>query len=269
MTIFSSKSKFKFHSNQIEMQAIIVEDDLEQQEWLENVLANDFPQIKIIAKADSVTKAIETLSRTEADLVIMDVMIKGGTSFDVLDQIKEFDFHIIFTTSFQEFAVRAFRQAAVDYLLKPIDRNELIDALEKVKKKEAERMLKEQYDVLIANYHQNSEDQKIAISDSTGIHFVKPKSIIRCVSEHAYTTFHFSDRKPITISKSIKHFEQILEGLGFYRVHNRVLVNLKHIEKYQRADGGSIVMSDGAEVDISRRRKDSFMQAFKDMPNFK
>ncbi len=247
------------------MQAIIVEDDLEQQKWVETVLADEFPQIKIIAKVDSVTKAIETLSKAEADLVIMDVMIKGGTSFDVLDQLEEFDFHIVFTTSFQEFAVRAFRQAAIDYILKPIDRLEFIDAIEKVLKKEADRMLKQQYDVLIANYSQKSEDQKIAISDSTEIHFVKPQSIIRCVSEHSYTTFHFSDRKPITVSKLLKHCEQILDGFGFYRVHNRVLVNLKHIVKYQRADGGSIVMSDGAEVEISRRRKDSFMQAFKEI----
>jgi len=247
------------------MQVIIVEDDLEQQKWLEALLADEFSQIKIIAKVDSVTKAIETLSRTEADLVIMDVMIKGGTSFDVLDQLADIDFHIVFTTSFQEFAVRAFRRAAIDYILKPIDRSELIDAIEKVEKKEAERMLKEQYDVLIANYSQKPEDQKIAISDSTGILFVKPLSIIRCVSEHSYTTFYFSDRNPVTISKSLKHCEQILEGFGFYRVHNRVLVNLKHIERYQRADGGSIVMSDGAEVDISRRRKDSFMRAFKEL----
>lgn len=247
------------------MQTIIVEDDHEQQEWLENILKAEFPNIRILAKIDSVTKAVESLRRNEVDFVIMDVMIKGGTSFDVLEKLGDFDFHIVFTTSFEEYAIRAFRQAAIDYLLKPIDRDEFIQAINRVEQREEDRKQKEQYELLISNYARNPEDQKIAIPDATSIRFVHPREIIRCVSDNSYTTFYFANQKPITISKSIKHCEQILDGLGFYRVHNRVLVNLKHIEKYKRGEGGSILLSDGAEVDISRRRKESFMRAFKEL----
>ncbi|MFN2429543.1 MAG: LytR/AlgR family response regulator transcription factor [Cryomorphaceae bacterium] len=247
------------------MQTIIVEDDHEQQEWLENILKTEFPNIQILAKVDSVTKAVESLSKSEVDFVIMDVMIKGGTSFDVLEKLGDFDFHVVFTTSFEEYAIRAFRQAAIDFLLKPIDRAEFIEAIKRVEQREEDRKQKEQYELLISNYARNSEDQKIAIPDATSILFVHPRDIIRCISDNSYTTFHFANRKPVTISKSIKHCEQILDGMGFYRVHNRVLVNLRHIEKYKRGEGGSILLSDGAEVDISRRRKESFMRAFKEL----
>jgi len=247
------------------MQTIIVEDDLEQQKWVEAVLKEEFPQIKILDKVDSVTRAIETLQRKEIDFVIMDVMIKGGTSFDVLDRLEDIDFHIVFTTSFENFAIRAFRQAAVDYLLKPIDRREFIDAIEKIQGLEKERRIKEQYEVLIANYQQPTGDRKVAISDANEIVFIYPKNIIRCSSENNYTTLHFSNREPLTISKTIRHCEQMLEGFGFVRVHNRAIVNLKHIESFQRAGNGSLIMSDGKEVEISRRKRESIMQAFKDL----
>lgn len=246
------------------MQTIIVEDDLEQQKWLEAVLNEEFPQIEIVDMVDSVTRAIEVLQRREIDFAIMDVMIKGGTTFDVLERLDDIDFHIVFTTSFENFAIRAFKQAAVDYLLKPIDRSEFVRAIEKVEKKEKERKVKEQYEVLIANYQQPKEDRKIAISENHNIMFIYPKTIIRCVSENAYTTFYFSDRKPLIVTKTLKHCEQILEEFGFIRVHNRILVNLQHIEVFRRSKG-SIVMSDGEEVDISRRRRDSFLEAFKEL----
>lgn len=246
------------------MQTIIVEDDLEQQAWLEAVLREEFPQIEIVDKVDSVTRAIEVLQKKDVDFAIMDVMIKGGTSFDVLERLSDIDFHIVFTTSFENFAIRAFKQAAVDYLLKPLDRTEFVRAIEKVEKKEEERQLKEQYEILIASYQQPSEDRKIAITDHNGVVFINPKTIIRCVSQNSYTNFYFSDRKPLIVTKSIKHCEQILEEFGIVRVHNRILVNLKHIEMYRKSSG-RIIMSDGEEVDISRRRRDSFLQAFKEL----
>lgn len=246
------------------MQTIIVEDDLEQQAWLEAVLKEEFPQIEIVDKVDSVTRAIEALRKKDVDFAIMDVMIKGGTSFDVLERLNDIDFHIIFTTSFENFAIRAFKQASVDYLLKPIDRSEFVKAIEKVERREKERRLKERYELLIASYQRPSEDRKIAITDNNGVVFIYPRTIIRCVSENAYTTFHFSDRQPLIVSKPLKHCEQILEEFGFTRVHNRILVNLKHIEKYSKSKG-SITMSDGMELGISRRRKDSFLQAFTEL----
>ena len=265
LAIFRKEPKSKFLPKQIKMRTIIVEDDLEQQNWLEAVLKEEFPEIKIVDKVGSVTHAIDALNRKKIDFAIMDVMIKGGTTFDVLERLSEIEFHIIFTTSFENFAIRAFKQAAVDYLLKPIDRNEFIQAVEKVAIREEERKVKEQYEVLIANYQHPVEERKIAISDSSEILFVYPKNIIRCYSENTYTTFYFTDREPLTVSKTLRHCEQILEGFGFIRVHNRSLVNINHIEKFNRAGNGSILMSDGKEVEISRRRKESLMQAFKEL----
>jgi len=244
------------------MQTIIVEDDLEQQKWLEAVLKEEFPHIKIVDKVDSVTRAIGAIQRKNIDFAIMDVMIKGGTTFDVLERLDDIDFHIVFTTSFENFAIRAFKQAAVDYLLKPIDRKEFVTAVQKAENREKQRKLTEQYEVLISSYQQPNTDRKIAISDSQEIIFVYPKNIIRCNSESNYTTFYFENREPLTIAKTMGHCEQMLEGLGFIRVHNRAMVNLSHIEKFQRNGNGCLTMSDGKEVEISRRRKEILMQAF-------
>ncbi|MEM9053146.1 MAG: LytTR family DNA-binding domain-containing protein, partial [Bacteroidota bacterium] len=242
------------------MKVAIVEDDNHQQDILIRLLKEHINDLEIVGIADSVQKAIPLLSRSEFDLAILDVMIKGGTSLDALEKVVDINFQIVFTTSFDSFAIRAFELSATDYLLKPLDEGMFINALNKVKKKYSQEMSQKRLEILLANFNgDNGIQDKIVLPDQNSYVFLHPKDIIRCESDNNYTQV-YTKGKTIVLSKTLKLIEEMLEGKGFFRVHNRALINLSCIESISKNGTGSVTMSDGCQVPISRRKKEDFMK---------
>lgn len=243
---------------------IILEDEKHQQETLQRLLAETFPELRIIGIASSVPEARKLLTETKPDLAFLDVLLPPHTSFDLLNSLEHIPFEIIFTTSFEEYAVKAFRLSAVDYLIKPIVKGELVLAIEKFRQKTSPGKTSAHLQALLANLSATtSAHLKIALPTLTGFLFIKVKDIIRCESDNTYTTFFTTDKKKIIVSKTLKECEQMLVDHRFYRVHNSHLVNLEYIIEYIKGEGGFVKMADGSQVDVSRRRKEEFMHVLK------
>jgi two-component system LytT family response regulator len=243
---------------------LIVEDDPHQHERLRSLLKNSFPEFHVEAIASSVEEAKVMLEKHAPDLVFLDVMLPPYTSFDLLSSLSTIPFEIIFTTSFEEYAVRAFRLSAIDYLLKPVVEDELAVALEKFKQKKSTQDSSTQIKNLLANLQAPQANQsKVALPTLTGFIFVAIKDIVRCESDNTYTTFFTLDKRKIVVSKTLKECEQMLMDYRFFRVHNSHLINMDYVTEYMKGEGGIVKMSDGSQIDVSRRRKDEFLRQLK------
>lgn len=242
---------------------VIVEDERHQQESLIRMLEEDCRDLRIVGIADSIDDACTVIKEKKPDLVFLDVMLPPYTSFDLLNRIASVSFDIIFTTSFEEFAVKAFRLSAVDYLVKPLVRHELSDAVEKFRMRQRAQISSEHLSVLMRNFQSSREHKKIALPSLTGYVFVVIDDIVRCESDNTYTTFYLLDKRKIIVSKTLKDCESLLQDFSFFRVHNSNLINLDHIVEYERGEGGVVRMIDGSAVDVSRRRKDDFLRSVK------
>ncbi|MEO7991390.1 MAG: LytTR family DNA-binding domain-containing protein [Chryseolinea sp.] len=243
---------------------VIIEDEKHQQEMLSHLLEEDFPELKVIGIASSIPESIQMLASTKPDLVFMDVLLPPDTSFDLLNSLQNIPFEIIFTTSFEEYAVKAFRLSAVDYLVKPVVRAELKLAVDKFKQKKSMKDTSIHIQTLLENIQvTKAEHTKIALPTLTGFIFVTVKDIIRCESDNTYTTFFTTDKRKIIVSKTLKDCEQMLSDYRFYRVHNSHLINLEYIAEYTKGEGGIVKMLDGSQIDVSRRRKEEFLHVLK------
>lgn len=237
---------------------ILLEDEPHAQENLK-MLLDKFPEFELLGIAESGKEADVIVEKFLPDLVICDVMLKKETSFDWLITKKEIPFELIFTTSYEEFAVRAFRLAAVDYLVKPIVELEFENALNRFKNKNQKSG--DHFRQLLENLSLPKERSKVALPSFTGYSFVDVTDIIRCESDNTYTTFFLKDKRKIIVSKTLKDCEEMLEGYGFYRIHNSHLINLTFLSEYIKGEGGQVKLIDGAVLDVSRRRKEGFLRA--------
>jgi two-component system LytT family response regulator len=243
---------------------IIVEDEKHQQEALTKML-EEFPEFQLYGIASSVADARHLIAAVKPDLVFLDVQLGQQKAFEILEDMDGIPFGIIFTTAFEEHAVRAFRFSAIDYLLKPVVREELETALEKFKhvREPAAQLLNIQN--MLTNRHLVPAQQKMVLPTLTGFLYVPIKDIVRCESDNTYTTFFTIDKRKIVVSKTLKEIEHMLteSDYRFFRVHNSHLINLDCITEYFRGEGGIVKMSDGSQVDVSRRRKDEFLNQLK------
>lgn len=237
-----------------------MEDDLHALENLQKLIARE-SDIQILATATTLEQADELCLSLKPDLVFCDVMVPPATSFDWLKTMDHIPFDLIFTTSYEEFAVKAFRIAAIDYLVKPIAHEELSMALEKYRKKSLADGLR--IGQLLKNLSAPKLKTKLALPTFTGYTFVEIADIVRCESDNTYTTFYFKNKEHIIISKTLKEVEAMLEDYGFCRVHNSHLVNLALITEYFKGEGGQVKLMDGSVVDVSRRRKEDFLNKLK------
>lgn len=245
------------------MNLAIIEDNPKELELIKKMLTKNFPDIKVLGEAPSVVDGISLLKQTNPDVAIMDVLIQGGTSFDILEKLGHWDLEIIFITSYEKFAIKAFRISAVDYILKPIGEDDFVEAVSRASKKIREIRNADQLRFLVSNYNNlGTPDAKIALPGAKGLVFVRPSEILYCESDNTYTTFYLEGDKHILISKTLKSCEEMLSDFSFARVHNRVLVNLQHVSEYQRGEGGVVILSNGVALNVSRRRKDSFLNSF-------
>lgn len=245
------------------IRALIVDDEELARKNLEFLLADYCPSVEVVGMASNVREAKAFLAKESIDLLLLDIEMPNGSGFDLLESIKQdINFKIIFITAYHEYALKAFKYSAVDYLLKPINPEELSASIDKVTPGEDSESV-EKIDALIENIQRRGEHlDKIALPSMEGLHFVNLDEIIYCESQDNYTQFFLTDGRRIMVSKTIKHFEEMLDEDRFYRVHRSNIINLKYIDKYVKGEGGYIVMKQGPRIPVSRRRKESFLQLF-------
>lgn len=235
---------------------LIVEDDAHAQENLIRLI-RDFPDLDLVGVAATIEAADQLCKNLKPDLVFCDVMLPPATSFDWLMNREKIPFELIFVTSYEEFAVKAFRLAAVDYLIKPIGEAEFSLALERFHARKGKNV--DQIHSLLKNLTLPRENAKIALPTLNGYLFVQIKDILHCESDNTYTTFYTTDKRKILVSRTLKDIEQMLEEYRFFRVHNSHLINLDYVSEYFKGEGGQVKLTDGTVVDVSRRRKEEFL----------
>lgn len=243
--------------------AIIIEDSPDAEEKLRFLLTKFCPEsIQLLASADSGKAGITAIAEYRPQLVFLDIELGDMTAFEMLERIEPVDFQVIFTTAHDHYAIKAIRYSAVDYLLKPIGREELLAAVVRAESNPA-RLLREQVSHLSSNISTKAAlPEKIALTTTEGLVFIKIADIIRCESDRMYTVVTLVGGKQVMVSKPMGQLEEILDGQGFYRVHNSHLVNMNHIRQFVRTDGGYVVMDDGATVSVARNRKEEFLEQF-------
>lgn len=242
--------------------ALIVDDEKDQQDILISLLKANFPGYRVLDSCNSVEESISKIGLLKPQLVFLDVMLPPRTGFDILTGLKQINFEVIFATSHGQYALHALKASAVDFLLKPFGLDDLKTALEKFEKKVREKSSQNHLDLLLQNIkNSTSEKMRIALPTLSGFVFVQVGDIVRCQSDDVYTTFHFSDKKSLMVSRSMKECEELLNEWGFFRTHTSHLINMRYIKEYLRGDGGQVRMTDGSIVDVSRRKKDDFIKA--------
>lgn len=238
---------------------VIIDDEQAAQITLMRFLQMHCPNVNIVGTADGVEDGLKLLESKKVDLVFLDIKMNDGTGFDLLKKLPELKFNLVFTTAYDEYALKAFKYSAIDYLLKPIDPLELIDAVGKVQQKSSEPTNTAQsVDSMFELYKENKFD-KIAIPSVDEFHFVRISEIMRCEASSNYTIIYLSTGKKIVAPKTLKEFEELLAPEGFFRVHQSHLINLSHIQQFLKTKN-KIRMGDGSEVEVSRRKKTLFME---------
>ena len=243
---------------------LIVEDEARGRNALKAML-NPIAGISLIGEAENVDQAITIIEKESPDLLLLDVEMPYKNGFDLLAAIPNRTFDVIFTTAYDSYAIKAIKFSAIDYLLKPIDPDELRTSIEKTieKRKALIYSPQEQINNLLTNLKTtNKQNFKLSLPTSEGSVFIPIEDITRCESDANYTWFHISSEpKPILVSKTLKDYENLLLDYGFCRVHHSHLINLKYITKYIKGEGGVVVMMDGAEVEVSRRKREVFQKS--------
>jgi len=242
--------------------AIIIDDERNSIEMLEWLLANYCPDVRVLATSNSPEEGIQFIQKLKPDLLFLDIEMPKMNGFDLLEKIGNIDFEVVFITAYDQFAVKAFRYSALNYLLKPVDPEDLMKTISRMNEKKSipER---EQMELLFQNLvKQEKQIERIALSSADGLIFVQTKDIMYCKAESNYTHVVLSEGRQILVAKTLKELDETLSGKDFQRVHNSFLVNINHITKYVKGDGGYILMPDKTEITISRNKRDDFFQQF-------
>jgi two-component system, LytTR family, response regulator len=246
------------------IKAIIIDDIEQARITLKKDLQVYASDITVIGEANGVVAGAKLLKTVQPDVLFLDIQMQDGSGFDLLDILKEIPFKIIFITASDAHAIKAFRYAAIDYLLKPVDPDELIAALKKFREQKMNE--NEKYKLLndsLKNNHRPHE--RLALHTQDKIHIVNINDILRCESNVNYTEFYFSNGKKLLVTRTLKDFEDLLQDQGFYRVHQSHLVNTKFIKEFIKTDGGYLLMNDGNTVPVSTRKRPEVIKMLEEL----
>jgi two-component system LytT family response regulator len=248
--------------------ALLIDDDQNLRNGMKGLLARYAPEIQILGEADAVKTGIEAIEKFKPQVVFLDIQLGDGTGFDILEQLAlrngKSTSHIVFITAHEQYAIKAFRFSALDFLLKPVDPEELQKVVEKIKNVLRQNEGYAHIDLLLENIRKKVDHfKRIALSTSDGIHLFEISDIIRCESEDNYTKFYIKNSKPILISKTLKEYEELLAEHGFERIHQSHLINLSYLKSYIKKDGGYVVMADNSNLPISQRKKERLQELLK------
>lgn len=244
------------------IRAIIVDDELNARENLSFLLSEHCNGVNIVAMTENVSDAVQAIKSEKPDLIFLDIEIGEGSGFDVLERISGLKTEVIFTTAFNQYAIKAFKFSAIDYLLKPIDINDLRDSVERAEQRIKQNQISRSLDSLMNNLSENNRKlKKIGLPVQGGIQYFPLEEIIRLQSQSNYTTFYLTSNRELLISKTLKEYDELLSDQGFVRVHQSHLINVDHISQYQKSDGGYVILTDGSNVPLSKNYKDNFLSA--------
>lgn len=241
------------------IRSAIVDDERGSRETLSALLARHCPNVDVVTMADSVQTAAAAIRGYHPDLVFLDIQMPNGTAFDLLEEVREVKYDVIFITAYDQYAIRAIRSCALDYLLKPIDVEELVAAVQRAERELADRRGSRLDALLQTVAGRNHAPTRIMLPTLDDLIFMQIENIIRCEATGNYTVFHLLQGDRQIVSRTLKEYEMLLEESNFFRVHHTHLVNLNHVKKYIRGEGGIVVMQDGSEVPVARRRKDELL----------
>ena len=247
------------------MKILIIEDEKKSREGLKNLIEEFCDEATVVGMASNVQEGLQQINEKNPDLLMLDIEMQSATGFDLLEKVDSFNFEVIFTTAYEQYAIKAIKFSALDYLLKPIDVQELKQAIEKARMKRSLNTVNERVSLLLKNMRvDNPKTRKITLSTSEGLVFIPVQDIIRCEAQGAYTNFHLRNNKKIMVSKNLKEYENLLGDSGFFRIHNSHLVNLSEVERFIKSEGGYAVMKDGAKVAVSQTRKEEFLELMRE-----
>ena len=243
----------------MKLKAIIVDDEPYCCEALATLL-EEISEVEVRAVCHNAVDALNAIKKYSPDLVFLDVEMPKMNGFEMLEQLSQVNFEIIFTTSYDQYALKAIRFSAIDYLLKPVDNYELQRAVQKVVQR-TQKPIAQQLEILMQKIHQPSTPiNKIAMPTMEGLQMIPVDSIISCESDSNYTILKLKDNKRVIVSRTLKEIEELLEDHSFIRVHRCYLANLNEVEKYVKGEGGYLAMSDGTSIDVARNRKELLLQ---------
>ena len=241
--------------------AVIIDDEELGRTMLYNMLNKYCKSVNVVGQASSAKEGLELINKVSPGLVFLDIEMPGGSGFDLLEKTMDKNFEIIFTTAYNQYAVKAFKFNAIDYLLKPINIEELVASVNKVTDSALNTNVKSSIKNLLENYNSpNSKTNKIALPTQDGLEFVEIKDIIRCEADGKYTFCFLSSGKRLHSTRGLKDFEEQLNSYNFHRIHHAHFVNLDDIKNYFKGDGGYVLMSNGDNVTVSKRKKESFLK---------
>ncbi len=238
---------------------LIVDDEPPCRDILCAFLRSDYPEAQVVGEAGSLAQAIQMVAQANPNLILLDVDLTDGTGFDLLDRFPEPGFRVIFTTAHDEFALRAFRYSAVDYLLKPVDPDLLLEAVRKAET----HMPSAAWHLQLAQLRHNTTTgsfDRITLNTGDGLLFIRTSDILHLEANGNFTFAYLADGEKHLVSSNLKEFEEILPEPGFFRIHQSHLVNTSRVKKFLKEDGGYVIMQDGAKLPVARRRKDEFLR---------
>jgi two-component system, LytTR family, response regulator len=240
---------------------VVIDDEQPTLKGIIHILRSGMPDVEIAGEAVSVEAGVKAIQANRPDLVLLDINLGNGDGFELLKKVGDIDFKVIFITAYQEYAVKAFEFSAIDYLLKPIDPEKLIQAIRKtqmvIHSKHLDLKLKALYQNMELKDHRT---KKLVLKTAENIYLIDTGDIIRCESDGSYTKFFLSNGKKIMVSRHLKEFEDILTGFGFYRIHQSHLINFNHVDLIQKSGGGAVIMKDNSAIPVSRRKKEELMK---------
>lgn len=244
------------------LRTLIIDDEAPARELLAGILENFCPRSELIGFADGVQSGLKAIKSLQPDLVLLDVNLEDGNAFDLLRELKEISFALIFVTAYENYALNAFRFSAVDYIMKPVNIDDLIKAVQKAADKVEQTSMGLKLKNFFDNLNSKPEDKKLVLKTQESIHIIKVCDIIRCEADHNYCTFYLVNGKKILVSRNLGEYDDLLNGLFFFRTHQSHLININHILSFEKQEGGYLKMADGSSVPVSKRKKDELLELF-------
>jgi two-component system LytT family response regulator len=242
--------------------AIIIDDETSSRNALRQKLSNYCPDVMIITECENADEGIESIEKKKPDIVFLDVEMPRMNGFTMLRQLKNKNFEVIFVTAYDHYAIKAIRYSALDYLVKPVEIDDLKNAVNRAIEKRNVPKPNAQIDLLLENIaHEKMKFKRIAIPTTEGLQFIKTEDIVYLEASVNYTKFHLCNNTKYTVGKTLKEFEDILSADIFIRIHNSYIISKNYVEKYIRGEGGQVVLSNNIVLDISKRKKAEFLKA--------
>ncbi len=246
------------------IKAVIIDDEQTSRDILRNYISKYCKDVSIEGEAENISIGYELINKVSPDLVFLDVEMPKGNGFDLLEKFEDINFETIFVTAFDNYAIQAFNYSAAHYILKPVSIDELVAAVEKIKKIKAKEEGSVQTKVLMENIKpENKLNQKIVLPTQDGFEVVQMQDVVHCEAYDNFTNFYFLNRPKMMICRTLKYYEELLNDMGFLRVHKSHLINVNHVVKYNKGKGGQVTMSDKTMIDVSPNKKEDFMKVFK------